>query len=539
MHNVILRTVLVFLLPVLANSARADFRATYEGKNGLSRLVFEVADDGKMRVSRGDVYGDLLFLDDQIYSVMAGPGGPDVNTLEVEVELAKRQRKNWITSGQTDSTPPPIYYVPVEEMIVGGRIGTRYNYAETKFPDSTQIVLSDDPALTPLGQAFSRYEQALGIMSANDDPQETNIYDLLSEHGALQFNDYKLTSLSFDPIDQMRFTVPAKPITLADLPPEAPEVADAPREYNPIVLQAVFQSGLLYTRMSNGDVLAWVDGGSESTKVTTPGPVLSICTLGSDMYLVTGEQTGGPIALWTGPPEKWSSVTSFEQTDSDIFVTLDCSGTEPLLFSTEAIRTTNDVRPISLNPTDTVGFGYMTTLQHGGFLYVGVNMGEWGGATLRFPIAGGTGELIKPSTTITGLEPDPVRPDCILAASGLVHFLSSGAIYRICGDSASLIYAKPYTLEPDWQFDPQKVGESSQSVSFFSIGGNGKSVWAVASDGIYQIADGAEPDFQPFPRNFQLPKNGIDWSNPEFILVQTTMNRAFSVSGASLLLVPR
>ena len=102
-----------------------------------------------------------------------------------------------------------------------------------------------------------------------------------------------------------------------------------------------------------------------------------------------------------------------------------------------------------------------------------------------------------------------------------------------------MVYAKPYTIDPNWRFDPENPSTDHSSVAFYSLGGNAHGVWAVASDGIYSFGTEAEPEHRPFPGGFEFPKSGVDWSHPEFALVLTTMNQRFSVGGASLILVPR
>jgi hypothetical protein len=117
--------------------------------------------------------------------------------------------------------------------------------------------------------------------------------------------------------------------------------------------------------------------------------------------------------------------------------------------------------------------------------------------------------------------------------------LPHGSVLRICGEKISLAYSKPYTLDPNWRFDPKNISESNYSVPYFSLGGDGRKVWAVGSDGIYHFATDKLPAFSAFPRPHRTPPSRIDWSNPEFILIRTGMNQRHSLSGGSLILVPR
>jgi hypothetical protein len=197
--------------------------------------------------------------------------------------------------------------------------------------------------------------------------------------------------------------------------------------------------------------------------------------------------------------------------------------------------------------------GFATTLQHNGYLYVGLNAGEWGGGLQRYPLTGGAAEAIDGSAPeelcggilntacdpVTGLAPDPKQPDCVLASIGLVHFLSRGSVARACAGKPTIAYAKPYTIETGWRFDPQKIEKSFSSVPFFSMSNAAKGTWAVGNDGIYAFGEDTIPVFKPFSAVYHLPSNGIDWSNPEFVLLMTNKNQRHSISGNSLILVPR
>src|SRR5262249_2430795 len=155
------------------------------------------------------------------------------------------------------------------------------------------------------------------------------------------------------------------------------------------------------------------------------------------------------------------------------------------------------------------------------------------------PKAPCSGTLNMDCSPVTGLAADPRNLDCILASTGLVHIMASGSVLRICRGKISTAYAKPYTLDPGWHFDPDHPPEADTSIPFYSIAGNTKGAWAVASDGIYHFAQDAVPDFTPFPRPYRFPASGVDWSHPDFVLVLTTMNQRLSLSGGSLILVPR
>lgn len=268
---------------------------------------------------------------------------------------------------------------------------------------------------------------------------------------------------------------------------------------------------------------------------------------------MTGKGEGrGAIRLWSGAPGNWKQEATFRQSQEHPFLALDCSGTEPLLLTAKALQLPRSGRTIAIDPEKLAPGGYFTTLQHGGYLYVGANSGEWGGGLRRFSLTTGAGEAIDASDPeelcggalntncdpVTGLSPDPAKPDCVLASVGLVHFGSSGQVVRICDGRVAVAYRKPYTLDPAWETKPAE-DESFSSVPFYALVSSEDASWAVANDGLYRFAAEERPTFIPFGRTKRLPASGIDWSDARFVLVATDMNQRHSMSGTSLLLVPR
>lgn len=552
------------LLMIFSAPALADIRASYTRvDNDFHKLIVEVSDEGTIRVSRdsGELSDYFLFLEGETYQVTAGPGGPNVITLEAAAELARRNRQNVYTVGEASEGSEetgPMQYVPIEAATIAGHDGIRYNYQDAWDPISTQIVLSDDPALLPLGKALNVYEQATSRTSVFTNAQTDNVAELLSEHGVLAIWRYELTSVSFDPIDRARFVIPATALTLADLETAAPEAEPATSpEANirqPFVIGAEYLHHTLYTLLSDGRLQAWPEGAEAGRDVDVPAPAFDFCAIGDDFFLVAVDPEDGNVHLWTRTSDIWSLATAPTINRSDPFVALDCSTAKPVMITNRMLGISNYRSSTDGEAALIYGWaGSHTYLQHGGFLYQGINVGEWGGGLHRYPLDGGAGKTISQVDPdelcggilnpechpVTGLVADPQNPDCIFATIGLVHFFSQGAVIRVCGDSISLAYEKHYTLDPDWQFDPENSDSDYSSVAFYSLGGNGDRVWAVASDGIYEFGTDTTPEFTPFPRVFRMPESGIDWSHPEFVLVQTTMNQRFSVSGASLILVPR
>lgn len=309
----------------------------------------------------------------------------------------------------------------------------------------------------------------------------------------------------------------------------------------------------MFTLEDGGTLRFWPDGAAQGAVLAVPAPVRAFCGFRGEPWIGTIDRQS-QFVLWHGSSGNWSRFWSFKQDKDEQFRALDCSGDEPLVLTSKSMRLAISAKTIPVEQGKQHSFGFATTLQHGGYLYVGMNAGEWGGGLMRFALAGGRGEAVDASDPknlcggtlnaacdpVTGMAPDPLRPECLLASSGLAHILSGGALLRICDGRIELAYTKPYTLDPEWKFNPaEETGKALSSVPFYSLAAGSKGVWAVGSDGIYRFGSDPVPSFTAFDPWQPQTGSRIDWSNPDFVLIRTSMNQRHSLSGESLLLVPR
>lgn len=551
-----LRHLLFVLLASLlgANPAWADLRVIYADParaNG-EQIILEVSDTGAVRVtSRDGSY--LLILGDQAYSISPGPGGPEVAT----VEALGLQARDDIRSGRvrvayTGGKRPARYnYIAAEELAVGSRRGRAYRI--DGIPNGAPFILSDDAELRPLGQALARYFKAVDQMQAEEIPD--NLGEILLGKAVLGFWDKQLVSAEQVTIDPARWNLPSSPTTLAGVRQQSSEEAIEQTQQGSSIVAAAFFGKQLLTLDDNGEMASWIEGATSGMPFATPGPASRFCVSGGEVWLITAEGKGlDRVTVWSGKPQAWRKVLAMKQSRKEYLVTIDCSGSEPLVLTTKGLRLLHTGKIVGLTWPERAHFGYPVSLQHGGYLYLGVNAGEWGGGLHRFALAGGGGKLVDAADPkslcggtlnaacdpVTGLAPDPVRSDCVLATIGLVHFMAHGSVLRICEDKIELAYAKPYTTDPNWKFDPAgPAANQRSSLPFFSMGHNSRYSWAVGSDGIYRFGTQALPEFDAFRKGKRWPSSRIDWSDPDVVLILTDMNRRHSVSGNSLILVPR
>lgn len=543
---------LVFL--ITATTARADVAASFASAHPEDIFLVEIADSGAMRFSNNDG-SYVVVLGEQAYSVEAGPGGPRVTTVEAigyqEAEAIENEKL--IPTSFGDNGSGQMRYQPEKDVEILGYKGVRYVVPGTQW---TAYTLSKKSSLFPLGKALIAYLQAVEKMSSRDQQEAINLSELLATHGVLGFRQREMVSLSFEPIAPLRFALPATPLTVADLTAGIGDVQSAEKEgIKPAVsiVSADMQDQTLLLLRDDGRMEAWVEGTIRDNPFETPGLVSSFCRARDGIYLATGDKNNKTVTLWRGQPDAWSLVMTLKLNDKNRFLALDCSGAEPLVLTTKSLHFLHSGKTNAVHPNEPWPRGFAKTLQHGGYLYVGVDKGEWGGGMKRFPLAGGAVQPIDGSDpnelcggllntkcdSVTGIAIDPARVDCILATIGLEHMLASGSVVRICDKSISLAYAKPFTVDLGWEFDAENWREPISSVPFYSVTSNGSSAWVVGSDGIYECTDAVVPNFTSFPHNYRFPPSGMDWSNPNFVLISTDMNQRHSLNSGSLIIVPR
>lgn len=181
----------------------------------------------------------------------------------------------------------------------------------------------------------------------------------------------------------------------------------------------------------------------------------------------------------------------------------------------------------------------------GNSAYVGVNRGEWGGGLLRVDLKTGavvsierrdteklcSGPLNSDCDPVTGVIPDPRNKECVLAAIGLVHFLSHGRILRVCGEQVSVVFEHPGTEEVNGR-------KLEVSDAFYGLASANGGFWSVTPEALYRFgADENAPVRSSLP-NLHL-ESGIYMSRdlPGVIVISTDVNWAVSVSGYTPLVV--
>jgi hypothetical protein len=183
----------------------------------------------------------------------------------------------------------------------------------------------------------------------------------------------------------------------------------------------------------------------------------------------------------------------------------------------------------------------------GGSIYVGTNMGEWGGGLQRIELQTGAvtnierrdgkglceGPLNSDCDPITAVIPDPQNTKCVLTSVGLVHLsTSTGRILQVCGHKVTVISERVAPVKDDAE---RKMTEAFFGLAPAADGG----FWAITWRALYHYDAKGHVE-----REYALPAlkpvSGIYLSCeiPGVAVVRTDVNWAVSTSGYTPLVIP-
>lgn len=169
-----------------------------------------------------------------------------------------------------------------------------------------------------------------------------------------------------------------------------------------------------------------------------------------------------------------------------------------------------------------------------GLVYIGHDLGEWGGGLQRLDPTTGivtdierrdgkelcSGPLNSGCDPVTGLIQAPGAPGCILASTGLGHMTSEqGAIIKLCGDRASVVWEKA-------RMEQFPGGPVRQSEPFYGlVEGSSGEFWILGFDALYRF-DGSRAVAVPLPKPVQLGDVWIRRAIPGHLMVYYHDSRA-------------
>ncbi|MDO9489833.1 MAG: hypothetical protein Q7J32_15765 [Sphingomonadaceae bacterium] len=318
------------------------------------------------------------------------------------------------------------------------------------------------------------------------------------------------------------------------------------------VVRAVFANDRLWLLHLDGSLGSLDPDSSKPEAVATTGKVVDICKSANRLTVVVDDSRGA-WTLQQYSPDGWV-VGAKLQADGDTLIAVDCvSGGDITLVTNRrllkvqggtvnALRLKQELQPPLVNGT---------ALASGDAVWVGLNIGEWGGGLRRIDRRDGqvvtiernqSGELCGgPLNTscdpVNGVAVSPWKPSCVVAAVGLVHMIAHGRVVEVCGTEVRRLYFKP--LDPQPPRGTLQDGEPSSTVAFFGLAHGGHTLWAIGIDGLYRFTGPQSPEFRTLPKFKNRGGYWVSFDVPGIALVMTGVNQRASMSGAVPLMAVR
>ena len=538
------------LLTVLLPAAvRADITATYRAPhNPKAALVIEIADNGDFRAGgQGDGY--YLWSRGVGYEVEPGPGGPIVMATK-DIEAAR--------VGKVPASVIQEPWIPIGKAQFAGFDGIRYKIrGAEKNPEAASTVISADPSLARLGEAFRRLHMMQQATFPGDTgPEQKSLTAILSTGTPIDYLDWELVSVRRSPIPPSRFELPAAPLGSAEVAgfwrePVSPTTVTADevkRERARSIRRAVFADGRLWLLNEAGGLLSLAPDERSLREETIPGRVLDLCARNGRVAVLVRD--GNKTQLRANGAT--SPIADLSVEPKEIVAGISCSEARTLVLTDARVYIVDSggQRSVSLSESLRAPSVVTTLLDDGQVLYAGLDAGEWGGGLVRIDLA--TGRVIKPSKTVdgacsgplfpgcdpvNGVAREPGKPGCVVAAIGLVHMFSHGRLVEVCGTDVRRIYYKPYTVETSWPADP--LIEPFRTVPFYGLAESAGMLWAVATDGLYSLGRDGKIDFRKMPKFDNVDGVDVSFAVPGIALLRTSINGQVSLSGAVPMMVSR
>jgi hypothetical protein len=220
---------LLAALFAVAAPAQAGLRATYSQPDG-KQLVIDVTDAGAARIGEPgrDEYG--LLLTDGFY-VVSNEGGEWRTARITDVAAAIDQVlppifKDIFTAASTRKPPAGFRIEAKGSETIAGRVGkvyAVYGMNDARPNDAETFVMSDDPALKPVGQAMEQFMNGamvpaaalIGPAAADIIAETRAIFALGTPLDA--GGRFKLVSVETVDVPASAVALPAKPQTAAEL----------------------------------------------------------------------------------------------------------------------------------------------------------------------------------------------------------------------------------------------------------------------------------------------------------------------------------
>lgn len=318
------------------------------------------------------------------------------------------------------------------------------------------------------------------------------------------------------------------------------------------ISRAVFAARRLWLLQDDGSLTSLAPEDSKAQPASTPGKVVEICKSAGRLTGLIEQQ--GKWSLQARSGDGWNAVASVP-TQGDTFVALDCEdAVGPITVVTNRrLVELRDGRVNSINLRQPLQEPLVmgTTLGVPDAVWVGFNVGEWGGGLRRISRSDGTVQTVESNRSgelcggplntgcdpVNGIIGAPWNSSCVVAAIGLVHMMSHGRIVQVCGNNVRRLYYKP--LDPQPPRNKLDEGEPASTVAFFGLTRSGSAWWAVGIDGLYRFDGAHQPEFSLLPKFENKGGYWVSFAVPGIALVLTDVNQRRSMSGSVPIMAAR
>ncbi|MCA1593556.1 MAG: hypothetical protein LC754_13085 [Acidobacteria bacterium] len=280
------------------------------------------------------------------------------------------------------------------------------------------------------------------------------------------------------------------------------------------------------------------------------------------LYLLTGAREGArDMHVWQRAEDAWKELAPFSLgAKSSVIGVREFRG-RLLVLTERAIylqREGDGWRAVALKSALRAGYQSPFAVTDDGLIYLGFNLGEWGGGLAQVNVETGevrkiekverkdkddicAGPLNSECDPVTGVIRDPENPTCVIASIGLRHFLETGRLVRVCHESVAVVFRKHYNPDETGQGTAVRSTERVKSERYsteaiFDLVPGARDYWAVTGRGIYYFKSGEKETFYAMPKLRELSGIALSDDIPGLVIVSTDINWARSLSGYTPLL---
>lgn len=209
--------------------AWADVAARYEQGDDNAvvalNMTIEANDSGDVRFQMRNLGGYYLLREGTMYLVQKDADSFIVMRLDdvMTVQNEALGKMGWKKPEINDDDFPKSSFAPMSIEIVGGRSGMAYGMVRDtgESPTYASMVISDDPALAPIGKAMALAQdqmfKSMGNMGLMLGQVNEDLRERIGRGAILRMMSVELTDVSFDQIPDDRFALPTTPMTLEEL----------------------------------------------------------------------------------------------------------------------------------------------------------------------------------------------------------------------------------------------------------------------------------------------------------------------------------